>query len=223
MYKEFHGEVQQGKPVDMTLREYFPNFNYKGTFLDVGAYEPINISNSYHFEKNGWDVHCFEANTLLIDELKKYRKNVYNYAIYDIDKDDVEFTAVKAGYGGGSGMGGISAVELSEDYLKTFGSSAERIKMNVEQKTLNTVLKNIINDETEDIDIVSIDVEGGELKALKGIDFNKYKIKLMVIENAFNNKEIYEYLKQFNYVLDKRIEYNEYYKLENWNIGTNIE
>ena len=53
IYSQFHGEVQNGKHVDETLREYFPDYNYKGVFFDVGAYEAINISNSYHFEKNG--------------------------------------------------------------------------------------------------------------------------------------------------------------------------
>ena len=83
MYFKFHGENQQGKCVDETLREYFPNYNYKGIFLDIGAYEPINISNSYHFEKNDWDVYCFEANTLLIDLLHlwtiKMLKCLYNF------------------------------------------------------------------------------------------------------------------------------------------------
>ena len=70
-YENFHGEFSNGKYVDQTLREYFPDYNYLGTFIDVGAYEPINISNSYHFEKNGWNVYCLEANTILIDGLKK--------------------------------------------------------------------------------------------------------------------------------------------------------
>ena len=213
MYFKFQGENQQGKCVDETLREYFPNYNYKGIFLDIGAYEPINISNSYHFEKNDWDVYCFEANTLLIDLLKTERKNVYNYAIYDIDKDNTEFTIVKAGYGGGSGMAGISAIELSEQYLKTFYHGEELIKINVEQKTLNTILDNILKLTTNTIDIMSIDVEGGELKVLQGIDLNKYKVKIMVIENVFNDVRISEYLKQYNYILDKKIEYNEYYRL----------
>jgi hypothetical protein len=52
IYSTYHGEFQNGKYVDQVLREYFPDYNYKGIFLDVGAYEPINISNSYHFEKN---------------------------------------------------------------------------------------------------------------------------------------------------------------------------
>ena len=31
-YNNFHGELQQGKYVDQTLREYFPDLNYKGIF-----------------------------------------------------------------------------------------------------------------------------------------------------------------------------------------------
>lgn len=213
MYYNFHGEHQQGKYVDETLREYFPNFDYKGVFFDIGAYEPINISNSYHFEKNNWNVYCFEANTLLINELKNLRKNVYNYAIYDENKDNIEFSVVKAGYGGGSGMAGISAVELSTQYLNTFYHGEEIVKINVEQKTLNSILENIIKLETNVIDIMSIDVEGGELKVLQGIDLNRYKVKIMVIENVFNDVNISEYLKQYGYILDKKIDYNEYYKL----------
>ena len=213
IYNNFHGEIQQGKYIDEVLREYFPNYEYKGVFLDIGAYEPINISNSYHFEKNNWDVYCFEANTLLIDDLKKMRKNVFNYAIYDENKNDVNFFIVKAGYGGGSGMAGISAVELSPQYLQSYYYGGEIIKINVEQKTINNILENEIKLIRNEIDIISIDVEGGELKVLKGIDLNKYKVKIFVIENLFNNPEIYEYLKKYNYILDKKIDYNEYYRL----------
>ena len=88
-YEEFHGEVLEGIPVDKILRDYFADYHYKGVFLDVGAFEPIRISNSYHFEKNGWDVFCFEANTDGIPHLQEYRENVFNYAIYDEDKEFV--------------------------------------------------------------------------------------------------------------------------------------
>ena len=96
--------------------------------------------------------------------------------------------------------------------VKTFDNGGERIKINVKQKTLNNILENEITLNKNIIDIMSIDVEGGELKVLHGIDLNKYKVKIMVIENVFNDTQIYEYLKQYNYVLDKRIDYNEYYK-----------
>jgi FkbM family methyltransferase len=211
-YNNYHGELQQGKYIEEVLEQYFPQ-DYKGVFLDVGAYEPINISNSYYFERNGWNVYCFEANTLLIDELKKHRKNVYNYAISNEDKDVCEFNVVKGIWGGGSQMAGISAIDLDENYMKTFQSGIREIsKINVPQRSLNSVLNTEIP-EINEIDIMSIDVEGGELNVLKGIDLLKYKPKIMVIENVINNSNIEEYLNQYNYVLDKHIEYNQYYKL----------
>jgi FkbM family methyltransferase len=210
----FYGEIQCGKHVDQTLREYFPDYNYKGVFFDIGAYESINISNSYHFEQNGWDVHCFEANPLLIDGLKKDRKNVYNYAVYDEDKDSVEFNAVLGPWGGGSLMAGVSAIELDPDYLNKFGNQIFQItKFQVSQKTLNTLISTEIS-HIKNIDIMSIDVEGGELKVLKGLNLEKYKPKLMVIENVFDKNDIKEYLYNANYTLDKHIDYNQYYLLQ---------
>jgi FkbM family methyltransferase len=212
-YLLYHGE-HFGKNVDELIREYFPDFNYKGIFLDIGAYEPINISNSYHFEMNGWDVHCFEANTNLIDGLKESRKNVYNYAIYNENKDFVEFNVVNGVWGGGSLTAGVSAIELDPHYLNTFGSGIKSIfQVKVPQKTLNNVIETEIS-YIKEIDVISIDVEGGELNVLKGIDLLKYKPKLLVVENVFNHSNINEYLTQFGYILDKHVAHNQFYKLE---------
>jgi FkbM family methyltransferase len=213
-YTTFHGEIQKGKRVDEILSDYFP-YDYKGTFFDVGAYEPVNISNSYHFEMNRWDTYCFEANTLLIDELKRKRKNVFNYAISHENKDVCEFNVVKGIWGGGSLMAGLSAIDLNPEYLQQWSTGIkEIIKIQVPQRTLDYIIETEISN-IKEIDIMSIDVEGGELNVLKGINLNKYKPKIMVIENVFNNNEIYDYLKKYNYVLDKHIEYNQYYKLNN--------
>jgi FkbM family methyltransferase len=210
-YNSFHGEIQHGKHVDQTLREYFPDYSYKGTMLDIGAYEPINISNSYHFEKNGYNVVCFEANTSLIPILKADRANVYNYAISYEDKDIVTFNVVHGSWGGGSLTAGISAIELDPQYLQQFHSGIRSIEqISIPQKSLNSCLPEILKGSTQ-IDIVSIDVEGGELNVLKGLDLNKYKVKVFVIENVYKNTNIGEFLDNYGYKLDKRIEYNEYY------------
>lgn len=211
MYNLYHGEVQEGKHVDEVLREYFPDFIYKGVFFDVGAYEPVNISNSYHFEKNGWETYLFEANTDRIEELKSQRKNVFNYAIADTNIDDIVFNVVYAGYGGGSGTGGLSAINLDPLYLQIFGSHHPTKQIKVHQRTLNTIIENEIK--KDKIDILSIDVEGGELNVLKGLDLNKYSPQIICVENVFNNQDIYNYLLRRNYVLDKHIDYNQYYKL----------
>lgn len=213
-YNLFHGEYQQGKHVDEVLRSYFPDYSYKGVFFDIGAYEPINISNSYHFEMNNWDVHCFEANTLLINELQSLRKKVYNYAIYNENKPEIEFNVVKGIYGGGSQMAGISAIELDNQYLEKFGSGIKTIeRIKVPQKTLNYVLENEIP-YIQHIDILSIDVEGGELNVLKGIDLHKYTPNVILLENVFNNQDIVDYMYNHSYKLDKHIDYNQYFVIQ---------
>jgi FkbM family methyltransferase len=209
-YSVFHGEYKDGKNVDQVLREYFPDYGYKGVFFDVGAFEPITISNSYHFEKNGWQCYCFEANTNDIPLLKEYRKNVFNYAIGNANKDNVEFNIVTLR---GDWTASYSAIDLSEEYVRVFGSYPKECvsKINVPQKTLNSVIQNEIP-EVERIDIMSLDIEGGELNCLKGLDLIKYKPKLIVIEIAdSSNKEIQNYLETFGYKLDKHIDFNQFY------------
>jgi FkbM family methyltransferase len=211
IYNNYHGEFHNGKYVDEVLREYFPDPFYKGVFFDIGAFEPIRISNSYHFEKNNWDVYCFEANTDLIPMLKEYRKNVFNYAISNENKDSVEFNIVDSG----PWTAGFSAIELNEEYKKIFNwkDTFNIKKILVPQKTLDTIIENEIPN-IKHIDIISIDVEGGELNFLKSLDINKYKPKIMVIENVTESNVIENYLKQFNYKLHKTIEYNQYFYLK---------
>ncbi len=152
-------------------------------------------------------VYCFEANTLLIEGLKESRKNVYNYAICDKNTDSIQFNVVKGPWGGGSLMAGISAIDLDPKYMDVFGSQIREIfQIQVQGKTLNSILENEIK-LTREIDIISLDVEGGELNCLKGLDLNKYKPKIMVIENIFNSPDINEYLSNYNYILDKHIDY----------------
>lgn len=210
-YNNYHGEVQQGAAVDQTLRSYFPDPSYTGIFIDVGAYEPVNISNSYHFEMNDWKVVCFEANTDLIPELKKHRKDVYNFAISSESKESIEFNVVDGSWGGGSLTAGVSAINLDPQYLQTFGNGIRGVrKITVAQKSLNDSLPFILSGKTS-IDIISIDVEGGEMDVLNGLDLTKYKVKVFVIENVFSNPNIGLFLAKYNYKLDKRIDYNEYY------------
>ena len=215
LYDKYHGEFQKGKHVDQVLREYFPDPEFKGVFFDIGAFEPVRISNSYHFEKNGWDVYCFEANIYQIPLLKEYRKNVFNYAISDENKDLIEFNIVDSG----SWTAGFSAIQIDEEYKKIFKwkDSFQIKKICVPQKTLNTIIQEEIQSINK-IDIISIDVEGGELNCLKGLDLNKYKPSVMVIENVTHSKNITNYLEKHNYRLDKNIEYNEYYVQKDFDI-----
>jgi FkbM family methyltransferase len=207
-YTTFHGEKYENKYVDQILREYFPDYNYKGVFIDIGAFDPIEISNSYHFEKNGWDCYCFEANTDLIPKLKEHRKHVFNYALYDTDKENIEFTVVHDG----NWTAGFSAIELNKEYEKIFDCDTKTYKkICIPQKKLDTVITEELPT-LQKIDIMSIDIEGGELTMLQGFNLiKKYPPKVIVIENVTNNIKYKEYLENCGYRLNKHVSYNQFY------------
>ena len=224
MYTTFHGEGGEqhgGKNVDQTIREYFPDYDYKGVFFEVGAWEPIMINNSYHFEKNGWDCYLFEANTQLIPLLKEHRKNVFNYAISNRDKDSVNFNVVVGDQrfvpnNHPKWTAGFSAINISEEYKKLWGWNPSSVtQISVPQRSLNTVITNDIP-HIKKIDVLSLDVEGGELDCLYGIDLTKYAPSLMVIENVTNDPMFNDYLSRFGYVLHKQISYNQYFISESF-------
>ena len=209
MYNLFHGEIYHNKAVDSVLRDYFPDYNYKGVFFDIGAFEPIRISNSYHFERNGWECYCFEANTQGIPLLKEHRKNVFNYAISNEDKNEVTFNIVLTN----GWTAGFSAIHINEEYKQIFnfnGANPKITEIKVPQKTLNTVIQTEIQNLTK-IDIISLDIEGGELNCLYGLDLKKYNPSVLVVENVTNDLTIKNYLESFGYKLDKQIHYNQFY------------
>jgi hypothetical protein len=116
--QNYFGEIHEGKYVDEILRAYFPDL-HKGVFFDVGAFEPIRISNSHHFHLDGWQVHAFEANPAKISSLKEHRSYVYNYAITDSDSNEpLPFQNV---YLPGDWTASYSAIEVKEEYKQIFG------------------------------------------------------------------------------------------------------
>jgi FkbM family methyltransferase len=207
-YYNFHGECHMNKHVDETLREYFPDYNYKGVFFDIGAYHPTEISNSYHFEKNGWGCYCFEANTHLIPLLREYRRNVFNYAISNENKDSVNFQIYTVD---SKSSPSFSSITINEEYKQIFYYNPEKIiEISVPQRTIDWIIENEIPNLYK-IDIISLDIEGGELNCLYGFNFAKYKPKIILIENVVNTNLVNEHICRFGYKLDKRIYYNEYY------------
>lgn len=206
----FYGEVIPSYPeTDKTLREYFPDYNKIGVMVEIGAYHPIKLSNSYHFEQNGWDTYCIEANPSLAKKFSIRKNKVINYAVADFNKDDVDFDC-NTTY-----CQSFSALKLDESLCKLLGyrpKSIDKIKVNV--RTFDHILNNELKHLTK-IDILVIDVEGGEMGVLNGFDIKKWKPYLIFIEDHFFNankkSDINDFLVKNNYRLDKSIVYNCFY------------
>lgn len=191
---------------DRYISEYFEGVT-NGTCIDVGMAEAIDGNNTFYFENKGWNCVCVEPNPNYCAAAKNIRKNVLNVACGEFDEENVDFEIFTVN---GNNQGAISSLKtdhrLIESHKKII-TGVQKIKIDV--LTLNSVLERYKS--IDKIDFVSIDTENTELSVLKGFDINKWKPKLFVIENNFNEPYLGDYLKDFGYKLDKRVEVNDFY------------
>jgi hypothetical protein len=63
--------------------------------------------------------------------------------------------------------------------------------------------------DTKEIDILAIDVEGWELNVLAGFSIDRYRPKVVIMENLFNRQDQRDYLLSRGYTLWKTLAPNE--------------
>ena len=91
-YIEFHSQHGEDKWIANNIK----NLPDKGFFIDIGAASAIFRNNTYHFEKNGWDGVCIDADPhwfLTEKEHEKYSPKLGIDQGYHLD-DTVEFEGV---------------------------------------------------------------------------------------------------------------------------------
>lgn len=205
---EIKSYAQHGE--DKYIRNFFPT-GYKGVCIDVGAVDGILMSNTLHFEENGWFCICCEANPDMYKDLKMNRMEAVHGAIGSQDLLEVEFSIVNLTAQGGNETA-ISSVTIDDRLLRDHEFLKPSIrKINVPMYTLDTVLLKYPH--LTKIDFLSIDTEGTELEVLKGFDIKRWMPRLLVIENNYNDPEIEEYLKPFGYFKTSRIAVNDFYRI----------
>lgn len=178
-------------------------FNNKrgGTFVDIGAHDGITCSNTWFFEKRlGWKGICFEPMPSIFKKLIDNRSCICINACIADQEGSVTFREI---IGFGDMWSGIESNydprhrALIEAKLKEKGGSYRLIE--IPSYTLNGVLE---KNQMYHIDFLSLDIEGGELEVLKSIDFKKFYITAITVENNYKTPEIVQFLEShgFKYI-----------------------
>lgn len=162
---------------DKIIKECFFKDKKKGFFIEIGAYDGIEGSNCYHFEKFlKWDGIAIEPSNIQFKKLKKNRKcKLFNNAISNEIKE-VEFIEVTEGL---TQMSGIN----EKYYKKNFDFISNNEKSKIQNYILKTITFEQVVSQGIDIDYLSIDIEGGEMDLLNSINFNNNNIKIISLEN----------------------------------------
>lgn len=194
------------KETDKVIANYFDN-NYIGNCVEVGVSDGIKGSNTKYFEDNKWGVLCIDPIPEHVIAAKKIRKNVLEIAcgthryktkfhVFDIGEKNIKSS--------------LSGLTPDERLFITHGHLInDRYTITVQVDRLDSILRNQYA--PRKIDFISIDTEGTELDVLKGMDFNYFDVKLLVVENNFDDPDIEQYLKQFDYKKAERYFVNDFY------------
>jgi FkbM family methyltransferase len=204
--KTYYSQYKQ----DKFLNENVFHDKKNGVFVDIGAYDGVECSNTYFFEKNlQWTGICVEPHPLIFQRLKANRKcNTINGCAWTENTKKTYRMII-----GESDMLSGLLDNYDPKHLERVNRDATNMKdVDVECIDVNTILEqnNLIN-----IDFLSIDTEGGELEILKHIDFSKYNIQTIAVENQYDPTDVRQFLFSKGYKLLAHVEIDDIFIKEN--------
>ena len=189
-----------------------------GVFVEVGALDGCGASNTWFFEKErNWSGLLIEPNPIEFNKMENNQRPLSykeNCAISDVEMD-INFLSIGGPCNVLSGIvefynpQHMNRIDRELDMYKSYPeghelhSTREVIKMKaVKLQTLFDKYK------MTDIDLISIDVEGAELKVLESIDFDKVNINCFLIENNYGLQKETEFLTSKGYTLHSNIQWD---------------
>jgi FkbM family methyltransferase len=205
----YHSQYGQDKFFDEKVFKKMTD----GIFLELGADDGENGSNTIFFEQErDWTGLCIEPRLSSYKELIKNRHCITaNVAISNKKSDQVDFLEVQGGMGQLSGLvDTFDPRHLARVKKETAENNTDIKVIQVPSITLNELLK---KNNMNHIDYLSLDTEGGELEILQSIDYNRFSILCMSVENKYEDPAIYRFLKSKGYRLLTRFKIDDLFVL----------
>ena len=183
---------------DLFIDNFFKN--KKGLYVDVGAYHPLELSNTYLLHKRKWKGINIDINSLSIEYFDFLRPNDINVNLGVAKKNSTKIIYFQ------KKKSPLNTLNLSHA-KKIFSNRFKKKK--IETKTLTSILDKT-KYKNKKINFLNIDTEGNDLEVLKSLDFKKYKPQLICVEliDHFNpdikkikKNKIYKFLTKKKYKL----------------------
>jgi FkbM family methyltransferase len=179
------------------IRDFFGDAR-AGFFVEVGANDPHERSQTYHLEQAGWRGILIEPQPELARKLRQTRTAM------------VFAVACSSPANAGRSLpfhvaGPLSA--LDRDRMAP-GTEPEKI-IAVPARTLDDLL--VEAQAPAPIDFLSVDVEGHEFEVLQGFSFARWRPRLILLEDHVSSLAKHNFLKGAGYRIIRRFENNGWY------------
>lgn len=149
-----------------------------GFFIEVGAFDGYNYAVTYGLEAIGWNGLLVEPIPQRYEQCKARRPHsrvVHGALSHPGHPPTLELSIVNDVFGGMLSF----VAGAHEQQARMTQHGAQMTKVRVPVYTLNELLK----DHTGPIDVASIDVESYEIPVLQGFDLNRFKPRVLLIED----------------------------------------
>jgi len=185
--------------------EFIIGENFNKTFLEFGATNGVDLSNTLILEKElGWNGVLAEPSPQWHKDLEKNRPNtkIIKECIWKSTGDILEFFV--------SQVGELSTIKdfVNNDIKSMPKNTEERNKdgnvIKVKTVSLNDVVENYFNGTAPSY--ISVDTEGSELDILTSFDFKKYRPIVFTVEHNFTELQL---------KIDELMKKNGYYRVFN--------
>jgi FkbM family methyltransferase len=152
----------------------------KGFYVEVGAYHPIQLSNTYLFYRKGWRGIAVDPNPRVAPAFRRKRPGdiVLQYAV-----GESEGKAIFDIMGSGGETDHLRGAGIESDSSRRPVRSIE-----VQCRRLSSLLDDHLQP-VRTIDFLSVDAEGHDLSVLRSNDWKKYRARLVAVEDFQSETE----------------------------------
>lgn len=197
--------------------QYFNDNFFKnkrgGVFIDIGAHDGETFSNTWFFEKVlDWKGICFEPMPDIFDQLVKNRNCTCLKGAVSDKEGYVSFRRIHGPNGACEMLSGIES-KFDPEHIERLkqhcvGANFSHEFIPVYCYLLNNILEQY---QYHYVDFLSLDTEGGELDILKSIDFARFYIYAITVENNYGSNSIREFLESKGFRYITKLEQDEVY------------
>jgi len=184
-------------------------FRREGFFVDIGASDGVQWSNSYLLEKTfGWTGILVEPNPMHREALRAGRSSrVHHGCVAAASGEEVAFWCAQD-----DELSGIGRYAEQDGHT---ASRREHTTIRLTTISLNDLLGEC--NAPQHIDYVSLDTEGSELDILSTFDFARYRVKLWTVEHnhTANEAKIDRLMQTHGY----RREFPEWSQFDAWYVA----
>lgn len=162
-----------------------------GVYVDIGAFDPVKLSNTFLLHKHGWTGVNIDMIPERVDAFRRLRPQDHNIlaAVGDVEGELQVFDCPE--------MPSATTVDMDRGKLAGYKPAGT-----VQCRTLQSILNEC---GISRVDYVNIDVEGFEMNVLSSFDPRKYNVSLFTVEiikkdiKDIIESDVYKYMTEYGY------------------------